>query len=266
MVTTRTSAKQSAKGEFIETIKTIVYALALAMVIRFAFVQPFRIPSGSMQPNLLVGDYIVVTKWSYGYSRFSIAPLEGLAPGGRLFASQPERGDTAVFRPATQPTMDFVKRVIGLPGDRIQMRGGVLHINGEPVVRTFVGEREFRDGANRVSTVRVFEETLPGGRTYTVFERGSQAEGDCFDQFGASYCAYDDTPEYVVPAGHYFMMGDDRDNSEDSRSGQVGYVPFDNLVGRAEFVFVSFDYETSLFRPWTLLTELRGDRFFKGIE
>lgn len=265
-MTTRASAKPSAQAEFIELIKTVVYALALAMLIRFAFVQPFRIPSGSMQPSLMVGDYIVVSKWSYGYSRFSIAPLWGFAPGGRLFANTPERGDVAVFRPATQPKTDFVKRIIGLPGDRIQMRGGVLYLNGEPVRRELVGEQEFRDGVDRVAVVRVYQETLPDGRSYRVFERGSQAQADCFDQYGVPRCEYDDTPEYVVPENHYFMMGDDRDNSEDSRSGQVGYVPFDNLVGRAEFVFVSFDYETSLFRPWTLLTELRGERFFKGLE
>lgn len=211
-----------------ENIKTIVYALALAMVIRFVIAQPFRIPSGSMQPTLLVGDYIVVTKWSYGYSRFSITPLQGLVPvEGRLFGSQPKRGDVIVFRPERQEDRDLIKRLVGLPGDRIQVRDGVLYINDEAVKREPLGVRPFKEASGEVSQIRTFRETLPNGVSYTTFDR---------DDAGM----FDTTPVFVVPEGRYFFMGDDRDNSDDSR-GDVGYVPYDHLVGHAQFVLVSFD-------------------------
>src|SRR5688572_17082055 len=138
-----TSSSSPAMDVFWDNVKTILYALALAMVLRFTIAQPFRIPSGSMQPTLEVGDYIVVTKWSYGYGRFSFAPLEGLLPRGRLFGSAPERGDVVVFRPSPEPDRDFIKRVIGLPGDRIQVIDGVLHINGEAVQHEDLGLQDF---------------------------------------------------------------------------------------------------------------------------
>ena len=236
-----------------DNVKTIVYALLLAMVIRFAIAQPFRIPSGSMQPTLEVGDYIVVTKWSYGYGRFSFAPLEGLLPHGRLFGSQPQRGDVVVFRPVPEPDRDFIKRVIGLPGDRIQMIDGILHINGEPVQRESLGVQEFADEDGIIERIPAYRETLPNGASYTTFDRTPRGE-------------LDNTREYVVPEGHFFMMGDDRDNSADSRvPSMVGFVPYDNLVGPAKFTVVSFDGTTSLFRPWTLFTGFRGERFLKAV-
>ncbi|MBY0564999.1 MAG: signal peptidase I [Hyphomonadaceae bacterium] len=242
---------QTAMAVFWDNVKTILYALALAMLLRFTIAQPFRIPSGSMQPTLQVGDYIVVTKWSYGYGRYSFAPLEGLLPHGRIFASEPERGDVAVFRPTAEPTRDFIKRVIGLPGDRIQMREGELFINGEAVQRESLGLTNACPGENgRPFEAVTYRETLPNGVSYVTCDKGMTD--------------LDNTREYVVPEGHYFMMGDDRDNSDDSRR-VVGYVPRENLVGPAQFIVVSFDNTTSLFRPWTLFTGFRGERFLKSV-
>ncbi len=252
MSMTTTSSSTPAMDVFWDNVKTILYALALAMVLRFTIAQPFRIPSGSMQPTLEVGDYIVVTKWSYGYGRFSFAPLEGLLPHGRLFGSQPARGDVVVFRPVPEPDRDFIKRVIGLPGDRIQVIDGVLHINGEAVRRESLGITNFQNERGVIEPIQTYRETLPNGASYITFDKGMTE--------------LDNTRVYEVPAGHYFMMGDDRDNSADSRvPSVVGFVPYDNLVGPAQFIVVSFNGDTSLFRPWTLFTGFRGDRFLKPV-
>ncbi len=236
-----------------DNVKTIFWALLLAMVIRFAIAQPFRIPSGSMQPTLLVGDYIVVTKWSYGYSKFSLSPLN-FGPPGRILGNLPTRGDIVVFRPGNAEDKDFVKRLIGLPGDKIQVIDSVLHINGEPVKRELLGVRSFTEADGHTHDVRQYLETLPNGVKYVTFDE-KLTEGD-------------DTQTYEVPEGHYMMMGDNRDNSADSRyeMGGFGFVPYDHLVGKAQFVFVSFDHTTSLIKPWTLITGFRGDRFVHGVE
>jgi len=249
-----TSSSSPAMDVFWDNVKTILYALALAMVLRFTIAQPFRIPSGSMQPTLEVGDYIVVTKWSYGYGRFSFAPLEGLLPHGRLFGSAPQRGDVVVFRPAPEPDRDFIKRVIGLPGDRIQVIDGVLLINDEPVQQEDLGLVDFESESGAIERIPAIRETLPNGVSYVTFNRSQRGE-------------LDNTRVYVVPEGQYFMMGDDRDNSADSRvPSVVGYVPYDNLVGPAQFVVASFDGTTSLFRPWTLFSGFRGERFLKSVD
>lgn len=231
-MTSSSVTPRSAGSGLWENIKTILYALALAMLIRFVIAQPFRIPSGSMQPTLVVGDYIVVTKWSYGYSRFSFTPFQGLVPiDGRLLAGEPKRGDIVVFRQERDDSRDLIKRLIGLPGDRIQVRNGALYINDEPVQRELIGEQDFKGAYNgdnqAITKVRVYKETLPNGVTYTTLDREDAG-------------VYDLTPVYVVPEGRYFFMGDDRDNSEDSR-GSVGFVPYDHLVGKAQFVVISFD-------------------------
>jgi signal peptidase I len=250
-MTSSTSA--SGMDSFWENVRTILYALALAMLLRFTIAQPFRIPSGSMQPTLEVGDYIVVTKWSYGYGRYSFAPLEGLLPHGRLFGRDPQRGDVVVFRPPPEPSRDFIKRLIGLPGDRIQVIDGILHINGQAVQRESMGIVDFEDEDGRIDQIAEYRETLPNGVSYVTFDRGMTE--------------LDNTRVYVVPPGHYFMMGDDRDNSADSRvPSVVGYVPRDNLVGPAQFIVVSFDHTTSLFAPWTLFTGFRGNRFLKPVQ
>jgi signal peptidase I len=252
MTTTSDSRSSgSALSSFWENVRTIVYALALAMVIRFVVAQPFRIPSGSMQPTLEVGDYIVVTKWSFGYGRFSFAPLEHFLPRGRIFFTPPERGDIVVFRPEGE-SRDFVKRLIGMPGDRIQMVDGVLTINGEPVRRDSLGLVAFENPDGAIVDIPAYRETLPNGVDYVTFDRYPDWE-------------LDNTRVFEVPMGHYFMMGDDRDNSQDSRTVFVGYVPEDNLIGPAQFVFASFDGTTSIFRPWTLLTGFRAERFLKPV-
>lgn len=203
----------------------VLGSLVVAMAIRFTTVQPFRMPSGSMQPTLAVGDYFLVTKWSYGYSRFSVAPFQGLLPPGRVLAHAPRRGDLAVFRPASEPDRDFVKRIVGLPGDRIQMIGGVLHINGQPVPRESLGLVSTPNQDGGADEVQAYRETLANGVSFTTLDRTENGE-------------LDNTRVFVVPANHYFMLGDDRDNSADSRvPSVVGYVPFDNLVGRVDRIF-----------------------------
>ena len=251
MSTTSSSSPTTAMGVFWENVRIILHALALAMILRFTIAQPFRIPSGSMQPTLAVGDYIVVTKWSYGYGRYSFAPLEGLLPQGRVFARAPERGDVVVFRPPPEPDRDFIKRVIGLPGDRIQVNDGVLYINGEAVQREVIGVTTDCPNQQRgIVEATLVRETLPNGVSYMTCDEGMTE--------------WDNTRVYVVPENNYFMMGDDRDNSDDSRRS-VGYVPFDNLVGPAQFVVASFERNTSIFLPWTLITGFRADRFMKPV-
>ena len=202
----------------------VAVSLALAFALRVTLLQPYRIPSGAMQPTLQVGDYVVVAKSSYGYSRFSAPPLHGMLPPGRLFGHEPQRGDIAVFRPVPEPDRDFIKRIIGMPGDRIQMIDGALHINGQAVQREALGAVEFRNEDGLSEQIDAWRETLPNGITYTTFDRTPASE-------------LDNTRVFLVPEGHYFMMGDDRDNSADSRvSSIVGYVPYDNLVGRADYL------------------------------
>jgi signal peptidase I len=274
MTTAANAKSQDSPGAgALDLIKTIVYALLLALIIRFVVVQPFRIPSGSMQPTLLVGDYVVVTKWSYGYSKFSFAPLEGVLPSGRLFGAAPQRGDVAVFRPVGKEDNDFIKRVVGLPGDRIRLVNSVIYINNQPVQREFMGTRPWIEtrmdtGEEITVQLKMYRETLPGGISHVIFERGEEADGTCTDAAKHFRCRYDNWPlgggDYTVPAGNYFMMGDDRDNSEDSR-GDVGAVPFDNFVGKAQFVFISYDKSAQLHLPWTWLN-IRPDRIVRGIE
>ena len=253
MTTNPPSASSStpAMSIFWENVRTILYALALAMAIRCTVAQPFRIPSGSMQPTLEVGDYIVVTKWSFGYGRFSFAPLDGILPHGRLFGHEPTRGQVVVFRPAPEPERDFIKRVIGLPGDRIQMIDGVLNINGVPVPRESLGVVDFENQDGYIEHIHAYRETLPNGVSYTTFDKNPQGD-------------LDNTRVFVVPEGNYFMMGDDRDNSDDSRRS-VGFVPYENLIGPAQFVIASFDSSTQIYQPWTLFTGFRGGRFMKSL-
>jgi signal peptidase I len=202
----------------------MIPAIILAMFVRTLMFQPFDTPSTSMAPTLIVGDKFFVSKYAYGYSRFSF-PFPVPMSSGRIFAAQPAYGDIVVFRLPKDTSTDYVKRVVGLPGDRIQMKSGVLHINGKSVVQelVFSGDAcgEGTPGSKRL------RERLPNGVSYEI--------QDCVENG-----FYDNTPEYVVPAGHYFMMGDNRDNSNDSRVlSQVGYVPFENLVGRFSFIYES---------------------------
>ena len=275
------AAEKKKDSGFVETVKTIVYALLIAGVFRTLFLQPFWIPSGSMKDTLLIGDFLFVNKMAYGYS-YASCPSVRLGPididakdicgwlGGdntRILGSEPDRGDIIVFRHPVDGT-DFIKRLVGLPGDRIQMRRGVLHINGTPVeiepAGTFVEEfapqgpmgirPRCANGAVGLGADCVkerFTETLPGGRSHAILNIGPQRA--------------DNTGVFTVPAGHYFFMGDNRDNSTDSRFpqavGGVGFVPYENLIGRANRVIFSSAGSSMLFF-WTW----RGDRFFEGIE
>lgn len=236
-----------------DTVIVVLQALAIALFVRVFFYQPFNIPSGSMKQTLLVGDYLFVSKLSYGYSRFSF-PFSPDIFSGRIFASEPKRGDVVVFKLPRDNQTDYIKRVIGLPGDEIEVRAGQLILNGTAVPKVAKGSFTTVDEDGQTIEIPSFIETLPNGVSYTVLD--AQENGP-FDNVGV----------YKVPAGHYFMMGDNRDNSTDSRAQRaVGYVPFENLVGRAEIIFFSAAVdEPNALRwtsPWTWPFDIRWNRFF----
>ena len=242
--------KKKKPGGIMEMLRTLLWAGAIALVVRtFAF-EPFNIPSGSMIPSLLIGDYLFVSKYAYGYSRHSLPFSLPLIPG-RVLYSAPERGDVVVYKQPQDPGVDFIKRVMGLPGDRIQMRAGRVYINDVPVARERIEDFGIAHGGRR-RMVPQFLETLPDGRVHRILE----VQGDVGGR--------DNTPVFEVPADHFFMMGDNRDNSQDSRAfpAQFRFVPRENLVGRAEFLFFS----KNTFRPWYDVTAIRFGRIFGGIE
>ncbi|MCU0815114.1 MAG: signal peptidase I [Cypionkella sp.] len=262
------ASKTKNDGGIVETIKTIVYALLIAGAFRTLFFQPFWIPSGSMKDTLLIGDFLFVNKMAYGYSQFSCPFSLCTFIDGRWMESEPERGDVVVFRHPVNGS-DFIKRLIGLPGDTVQMRNGVLFLNGEEVPQTPDGQFEevyeqqgpMRNlprcengpvGEGDICTKSRFTETLPGGRAHSILNIDTNGFGDNTDVF-------------TVPEGHFFFMGDNRDNSQDSRYGQavggVGFVPFDHLIGRADRIMFSSAGRSMLFF-WTW----RSDRFFKAVE
>ena len=240
---------QKKSGGLGETVNVIVQALILALVIPTFLLQPFSIPSGSMRPTLLEGDYLFVTKWAYGYSRHSL-PFSPDLFSGRIWDSPPQRGDVAVFKYPPNPSLDYIKRVIGMPGDRIQMRDGVLFINGEPVQREHVGQIDNPDITEVNRPVDVYRETLPNGVSFDTLDVTPNGISD-------------NTREFAVPAGHYFMMGDNRDNSADSRV--FGFVPEENLVGRANIIFFSIAGGASPLEVWKWPTEMRPTRLFNMI-
>jgi signal peptidase I len=258
-------ARKKTEDSAWDTIKVIIQALLIAFVIRTFLFQPFNIPSGSMIPTLRVGDYLFVNKLSYGYGAYSFnfslnvfgvdlfkfgpVPIEG-----RVFSSAPERGDVVVFKLPTDNETDYIKRVIGLPGDAVQVRDGIVYINGEPIARERIADFAEFDEMGYGEEIRQYRETLPNGYSYIVHHIYENSAGD-------------NTQVYHVPDGHYFMMGDNRDNSTDSRFlGQVGYVPYENLVGKATIVFFSHRPEYSFLEVWKWPAAIRWNRLFVGVD
>ncbi|HEX2593562.1 MAG TPA: signal peptidase I [Rhizomicrobium sp.] len=247
--------KATDSESWVETVKTVVYALLIALVIRTFLFQLFNIPSGSMINTLLVGDYLFVEKYAYGYSHYSF-PF-GIAPfSGRVLASEPTRGDVIVFKMpnknSPQYEEDFIKRLIGLPGDRIQMMNGQLFINGKAIPKMYAGKYDYTDEAGMTRHTLRYKETLPNGKSYFVLD--TYPDGP-----------FDNTDVYTVPPGHYFMMGDNRDDSNDSRA-DVGYVPSENLVGKAQIIFYSYDGSAPFWQFWNWPWEIRYDRLFTWID
>ncbi|MEQ8664391.1 MAG: signal peptidase I [Rhodospirillales bacterium] len=243
------TAKNS--GGTAEMLRTVFYAILIAIVVRTFAYEPFNIPSASMYPTLLEGDYLFVSKYSYGYSRYSL-PFGLPLIEGRILFSEPARGDVAVFKLPTDNSTDYIKRIVGLPGDRIQVKEGILHINGSPVERIKV--EDFVDETRFGAFVRTpqFVETLPNGVEHRILEISDITDSD-------------NTDVYTVPEGHYFGMGDNRDRSQDSRFiHAVGFIPRENLVGRAEFIFFSVNGDVWKFWKWP--TSLRFSRFFSSID
>ena len=290
--------EKKTEGGLWDTVKTIFWALVIAAVFRSLLFQPFSIPSGSMKPTLLIGDYLFVSKYAYGYSRYSF-PFSPDLFEGRVWGDMPERGDVVVFKhpdydacsqgpidwavglvgailgrggAAGEDCVDYVKRVVGLPGDRVQVKGGILSINGRALpterVDDFVEPKVLRGSPARppqcvnepvqlggACAKEQYRETLPGGRVHSVLNiTGAVGDTD------APYRDADNTPEFVVPEGHFFFMGDNRDNSVDSRFPSPGVVPFENLIGRAEVI--AFSSDGPLWQVWNW----RFDRFLEAIE
>ena len=245
----------SALSEIVEIVKTIVYALLIALFLRVIFFQPYTIPSASMEPNLYEGDYIIVSKWTYGYSKHSI-PFSPPLFSGRILEHPAHRGDIVVFKLPRDNHTDYIKRIIGLPGDRIQMKHGLLYLNGVEVPRVKLATVREDSGYGFMHDVTRYRETLPGGVSYVTNDFGP--DGDL-----------DNTDVYVVPEHSYFMMGDNRDNSSDSRvspeASGVGYVPAENLEGKAEVILLSWSKGASIFKPWTWILNAQPSRFFQRL-
>ena len=237
--------------EVIEIVRTAGLGLAIALALRIVIFQPFTIPSSSMEPGLVTGDYIVVSKLDYGWSRASF-PFNPPLFQGRLLGRTAKRGDVVVFRLPRDPAQTWIKRVIGLPGDQVQVRAGQVFVNDRAIPRTPLGMTRDHDAPDR--QVLAVAERAPNGHAYVTYDGGPDQPGD-------------DTDVYVVPTGQYFLMGDNRDNSLDSRWPRelgVGLLPAENLVGKARFVLLSWRSGAALLKPWTWL-DLRVDRFFRPV-
>ena len=251
---TGTPQSLSAGQELGDIAKMVFYALVIALTLRIFVFQPFTIPSASMEPNLQVGDYIFVSKSPYGISRHSF-PFSLPLFEGRLLGRAPQRGDIVVFKLPRDGRTDYIKRLVGLPGDRIQVRQSVLYINGLAVPRKALAPVMVDSGYGFTRNVMRWEETLSNGRRYVVYDYGPDQE-------------LDNTPVYLVPTRHYFVVGDNRDNSLDSRVPAnigVGFVPEENLVGRAEMIMLSWDKGAVVLKPWTWFSKARPARILSGL-
>ena len=240
------------KNIIIDNIKTIFYALVIAIVIRSLFIQPFYIPSSSMEPTLLIGDRLFVTKYSYGYSKHSF-PFSPPIINGRIFSKKPKIGDVVVFKTPADNRTDYIKRLIGLPGDKIQFINGDLILNNSQILKSLVSKKEIIYCGKETIDVYTFNEKLPNGKTHsTVYLKDY---------------SFQNSDVFTVPKKHYFFLGDNRDCSKDSRYlTSVGYVHEENLVGKAQFIFFSSDFRIgSIFSFWKWHKTIRFDRFFMNI-
>ena len=241
------------KNFFVDNFKTIFYALIIALLIRSIFIQPFYIPSSSMEPNLLIGDRLFVSKYSFGYSKHSF-PFSPPLFKGRVLSKIPKRGDVIVFKTPLDNRTDYIKRLIGLPGDKIKFIDGDLHINNNQILKTIKSTTDIIYCGNNTIPVNTFEEKLSNGKKYESV-------------YSKNY-TFQNSDEFNVPSKHYFFLGDNRDCSKDSRFlSSVGYVHEDNLIGKAQFIFFSSDYRVgSIFKFWKWSKILRINRFFKKIK
>ena len=240
------------KKFIIENLKTLFYALIIAIFIRSILIQPFYIPSSSMEPNLLVGDRLFVTKFSYGYSKHSF-PFSPPIFSGRLLSATPKRGDVVVFKTPADNRTDYIKRLIGLPGDTIQFINGNLYLNSKKIQKKVINEDDSLYCGNTKIKVSTYKEKLPNEITYHASYRND--------------ISFKNSDKFIVPENHFFFLGDNRDCSKDSRFlSEVGYVHKDNLVGIAQIMFFSSDPRVgSIFKIWNWQNIIRFDRFFKKI-
>jgi len=238
------------KKSNLDSIKTIFYAIFIALLIRSLIVEPFNIPSGSMKPTLLVGDFLFVKKWSYGYSKHSL-PFSLPIIKNRIFYNLPTRGDVAVFKTPSDNKTDYVKRIIGLPGDKVKILNGVVYLNSKAISKIQINNFVDIDKYNNISNIAQFEEKI-SGKIYRTLDINYDG-------------MYDNTIEYLVPEDHFFVLGDNRDNSQDSRFlKSVGFIPKENLVGKAWFIFFSLK-NSRFYEIWKWPKSIRGSRIFQLI-
>jgi len=246
--------KNKDKGGILDTIKTVAYAVLIAMVVRTLGFEPFNIPSGSMIPNLLIGDYLFVSKFSYGYSKHSLMFSLPIIPG-RVLYSKPERGDVAVFKLPSDNSTDYIKRIIGLPGERVQMKDGRLFIDGKIIKRERIKDFKEIGPSGNIRKIAQYNEILPNGKSHKILEEWGDKG------------PLDNTLVFHVPSEHYFVMGDNRDNSQDSRvRPEVGFIPKNNFVGRAEILFFSTNGKARFWEIWNWPIAIRFGRFFQDIK